>query len=114
MAPSLSYRAPTPPEREALADLAASLAALPPGSEAEAIQAAIYEVGKRHPEVGDLRAWFRCLYETLLGQQQGPRMGSFVALYGIGETIALIEQQLDASPPAAASPVPSATIADAG
>ncbi|MFO1129310.1 MAG: lysine--tRNA ligase [Rhodospirillales bacterium] len=114
VAPSLSYRAPTPPEREALADLAASLAALPPGSEAEAIQAAIYEVGKRHPEVGDLRAWFRCLYETLLGQQQGPRMGSFVALYGIGETIALIEQQLDASPPAAASPVPSATIADAG
>jgi lysyl-tRNA synthetase class 1 len=94
VAPSLRYRLPSGSEREALADLAGSLAALAEGNDAETIQATIYEVGKRHPDVGDLRAWFRCLYETLLGQEQGPRMGSFVALYGVSETITLIGQQL--------------------
>jgi lysyl-tRNA synthetase class 1 len=41
-----------------------------------------------------LRDWFGCLYQVLLGQQEGPRFGQFVALYGVGETIALIEQAL--------------------
>jgi lysyl-tRNA synthetase, class I len=101
VAPSLRYRPPSGPEREALADLAVSLAPLAEDGDAESIQAIIYEVGKRHPEVGDLRAWFRCLYETLLGQEQGPRMGSFVALYGVAETIALIERQLGRAPSSA-------------
>ena len=46
------------------------------------IQNAVYEVGKRHP-FPELRAWFACLYQVLLGQQEGPRFGGFVALYGI-------------------------------
>lgn len=104
VAPTLSYRPPSGAEREALADLARSLAVLADGSDAETIQTMIYEVGKRHPEVGDLRAWFRCLYETLLGQEQGPRMGSFVALYGVAETIKLIEQQLGQAPSAGSLP----------
>ena len=53
----------------------------------------MYEVGKRHP-FAELRAWFGCLYQVLLGQQEGPRFGGFVALYGIQETIALIEAAL--------------------
>ena len=53
----------------------------------------LYEVGKRHG-FAELRAWFGCLYQVLLGQQEGPRFGGFVALYGIAETIALIEAAL--------------------
>jgi lysyl-tRNA synthetase, class I len=62
-------------------------------ADAEAIQTMVYEVGKRHP-FPELRAWFTCLYQVLLGQQEGPRFGGFIALYGIGETIALIEAAL--------------------
>ena len=51
------------------------------------------EIGKRH-DFENLRDWFRALYEVLLGQSQGPRFGSFVALYGKGETIALISRVL--------------------
>ena len=38
--------------------------------------------------------WFKALYETLLGQEQGPRMGSFIVLYGISETVTLIKRVL--------------------
>ena len=51
----------------------------------------VYEVGKRHGFT-ELRAWFKALYEILLGQTQGPRMGSFIALYGRDETVALIRR----------------------
>jgi lysyl-tRNA synthetase class 1 len=91
--PAKRFRQPDPVEREALADLAATLAALAPDTPAEDIQNAIYEVGKRH-KLPDLKAWFGCLYEVLLGQQEGPRFGQFVALYGLGETVALIEAAL--------------------
>jgi lysyl-tRNA synthetase class 1 len=80
-------------ERAALDDLAGTLATLPSGSDAEAIQTAVYEVGKRHA-FSELRAWFGCLYQVLLGQQEGPRFGGFVALYGIPETISLIRSAL--------------------
>ena len=74
-------------------DLLAALAALPDDAEAEAIQTQVYEVGKRHP-FPDLRAWFKALYEILLGQEQGPRLGSFFALYGLPESRRLIETSL--------------------
>jgi lysyl-tRNA synthetase class 1 len=90
--PEKRYRQPSDMERAALEDLAATLAALPDGS-AETIQPAVFEVGKRHP-FPDLRSWFGCLYQVLLGQQEGPRFGGFVALYGIPETIALIHSAL--------------------
>ncbi|MBC6417035.1 MAG: lysine--tRNA ligase, partial [Rhodospirillales bacterium] len=53
----------------------------------------IYKVGKRHP-FPDLRIWFKALYEVLLGQQQGPRLGSFFALYGLPQSRALIARAL--------------------
>ena len=52
----------------------------------------------------NLRDWFKALYETLLGQSQGPRMGSFIALYGIDETIRLIERVLAGEDLAAEQP----------
>ena len=79
-------------ERGALEDLAATLGTLPDTS-AETLQNAVFEVGKRHP-FPDLRSWFGCLYQVLLGQQEGPRFGGFVALYGVPETIALIQSAL--------------------
>ncbi len=91
--PAKRFRAPDEMERAALGDLAATLGGLPAGSDAETIQSQVYEVGKRHP-FADLKSWFRALYEILLGQSQGPRMGSFIALYGIEETGALIARVL--------------------
>jgi lysyl-tRNA synthetase class 1 len=85
---------PTPPERAALADLAQALARLPPDSPAEDIQAEVYEAGKRHFPQNALRDWFGCLYRVLLGQAEGPRFGQFAALFGLPETVALIEQAL--------------------
>ena len=91
--PEKNFRHPTDTEREALADLAETLRGIDPGTPADAIQNTVFEVGKRHP-VPDLKSWFGCLYQVLLGQQEGPRFGGFVALYGVAETVALIEAAL--------------------
>jgi lysyl-tRNA synthetase class 1 len=90
--PEKKYRDATEMERAALEDLAVTLAGLE-GATAEAIQNAVFEVGKRHP-FPDLRSWFATLYQVLLGQQEGPRFGGFVALYGVAETVALIRASL--------------------
>ena len=95
--PAKQYRDPTPVEREALADLAETLRGLDAGTPADKIQNLVFEVGKRH-ELGELRAWFGCLYQVLLGQQEGPRFGGFVELYGVAETVALIEAALLRAP----------------
>ncbi len=95
--PKKSFRAPDDTERAALADLAETLSGFAPGTDAETLQNAVYEVGKRHPFPA-LKDWFGCLYQVLLGQREGPRFGGFVALYGIGETVALIEARLTRQP----------------
>ncbi|MGB0671580.1 MAG: lysine--tRNA ligase [Rhodospirillales bacterium] len=92
--PNKAYRMPGEGERAALTDLRSVLDGLAAGTPAEDIQTEVYEVGKRHEGFEDLKTWFRALYEILLGQSQGPRMGSFIALYGISETIALIDRVL--------------------
>ncbi len=91
--PDLKRRPPTEEEAEALRDLDAELAKLPADAEAESIQHAVFEVGKRH-QFESLREWFQALYETLLGSSQGPRMGSFIALYGIDNSRKLIAEAL--------------------
>ena len=53
----------------------------------------VFEIGKRH-HFDPLRAWFQALYETLLGSSQGPRMGSFIALYGVENSRKLIAEAL--------------------
>ncbi len=91
--PNKHYRAPVDVEQAALGELAAKLEELGAGAAAEDIQFEVYEVGKRHG-YENLRDWFKALYETLLGQSQGPRMGSFLALYGVDESVALIRRAL--------------------
>ena len=80
-------------EAEALRDLDSELATLTSDADGEAIQHAVFEVGKRHP-FDSLRHWFQALYETLLGSSQGPRMGSFIALYGVENSRQLIAEAL--------------------
>jgi lysyl-tRNA synthetase class 1 len=96
IAPSLKRRTPDPNEATALAALDEELAATSDDATAEELQTMIYEIGKDpHHGFETLRDWFRALYETLLGSSQGPRMGSFIALYGIGPTRKLIAEALD-------------------
>lgn len=93
--PTLDKRAPTANEAEALKALDAYLADAAPGTSAEDLQTQVYEIGKRE-EYGfeNLRDWFKALYQTLLGSDQGPRMGSFIALYGIENSRKLIAEAL--------------------
>jgi lysyl-tRNA synthetase class 1 len=93
VAGSLRRRAPDGKEAAALRDLDSRLAALPAEADAEAIQHMVFEVGKAH-DFETLRDWFRALYETLLGTSQGPRMGSFIALYGVDNSRRLISEAL--------------------
>jgi lysyl-tRNA synthetase class 1 len=93
--PEKTYRTPTDGERKALEDLKAALSQHTSEASAEDLQTAVYEIGKAHAETfPSLRDWFKALYQILLGQDQGPRMGSFIALYGVKESIALIERAL--------------------
>jgi len=91
--PTLKRRPPSETEAAALRDLDDELAKLPADATAEDIQTQVFEVGKRHP-FESLRGWFQALYETLLGSSQGPRMGSFIALYGIANSRKLIAEAL--------------------
>ena len=93
VAPTLVRRAPEGVERAALAALDAELAKIAPDTAAEDIQNIVYEIGKSGG-FETLRDWFKALYETLLGSSQGPRMGSFIALYGIANSRALIAEAL--------------------
>ncbi|HEY8579409.1 MAG TPA: lysine--tRNA ligase, partial [Beijerinckiaceae bacterium] len=105
--PQKTYRLPDEVERDALARLDAMLAALPPGASAEEIQTSLYDVARAIPRYQDMKAkgatperpgvsndWFNMLYQILLGESRGPRFGSFVALYGVPETRALIARAL--------------------
>ncbi|MET0257842.1 MAG: lysine--tRNA ligase [Methylobacterium sp.] len=104
--PQKQYRPPTEAEAAALADLSQTLGAYDGPIDPEALQAAVYEVGRRHfPDLsgkakspdgrpGVSQAWFTTIYNVLFGEPKGPRFGSFVALYGVSETRALIAKAL--------------------
>ena len=94
VAPTLRRRAPTAEERPALEALDAALVRLGPDAAADAIQDEVYEIGKTVFGKERLRDWFKALYETLLGSSQGPRMGSFIELYGVANTRKLIADAL--------------------
>ena len=96
VAPTLNKRALEENEREALRALDCALSIMNPETPGEDIQTIVYEIGKRE-EFGfeNLRDWFKCLYETMLGSEQGPRMGSFIALYGVENSRKLIDEALE-------------------
>lgn len=96
VAPSLVKRAPAANEAAALKALDAALADKTEDTSAEDLQTLVYEIGKDE-QFGfeSLRDWFKALYETLLGSSQGPRMGSFIALYGVANSRRLIAEALE-------------------
>jgi len=91
--PNKRYREASLKEAAAMRELADLLDELDTDSDAEQIQNHIYEIGKRHG-FANLRDWFKALYEVAFGQSQGPRFGSFVALYGVRESAKLLRQAL--------------------
>jgi lysyl-tRNA synthetase, class I len=105
--PDKKYRFAGVTERAALIDLREALSQLPPDVTAEKIQEVVYEIGRRPPfldtsgktnprdgKPGVSLEWFNMLYQVLLGQEKGPRFGSFVAVYGLGNTIEMIDGAL--------------------
>jgi len=94
VAPTRQFRLPEAHERAALLDLVARLKVWDGGQDADALQSLVFAVGKEHA-FEPLRDWFKALYEVLLGASQGPRFGGFIALYGVGETVQLIEKALE-------------------
>src|SRR5215467_9518016 len=105
--PAKRFREPTEAERAALLDLRDGLAQLPADAPAEEIQEVVYEVGRREPfldKTGKIKTkdgkpgvsleWFNMLYQVLFGQEKGPRFGSFAAIYGLENTIAMIDGAL--------------------
>jgi lysyl-tRNA synthetase class 1 len=105
VAPTKKFRDPTETERKALSDLREALSSLPSGATAEDIQNVVYEIGRREPFLdhkkpakdgrpGVALDWFNMLYQVLLGQEKGPRFGSFVAVYGVQNTVNMIDGAL--------------------
>ena len=93
--PTKKFRTPTESEAGALRELAGYLQSVADDTNADTLQTEIFEIGKRH--YGEnLKGWFSTMYETLLGQPQGPRMGSFFKLYGREASIQLINKVISA------------------
>jgi lysyl-tRNA synthetase, class I len=105
--PEKKFREPTEAERAALQDLRDALSRLPEDTSAQQIQDVVYEIGRREPfldksgkgktkdgKPGVSLDWFNMLYQVLLGQEKGPRFGSFVAVYGVKNTVDMIDGAL--------------------
>jgi lysyl-tRNA synthetase class 1 len=103
--PQKRFREPSGDERKALLDLRDALSNLPADVAPEKIQDVVYEVGRREPfldhnkkakdgKPGVALDWFNMLYQVLLGQEKGPRFGSFVAVYGLKNTVDMIDGAL--------------------
>jgi lysyl-tRNA synthetase, class I len=105
--PAKTFREPSEVERAALIDLRDALAQLPVHANAEDIQDVVYEIGRREPfldksgkgktkdgKPGVSLEWFNMLYQVLLGQEKGPRFGSFAAVYGLQNTVEMIDGAL--------------------
>ena len=105
VAPTKKFREPNAADRKALTDLRDALSNLPADSTAENIQDVVYEIGRREPFLDHKKAakdgkpgvsleWFNMLYQVLLGQEKGPRFGTFAAAYGLQNTVDMIDGAL--------------------
>jgi lysyl-tRNA synthetase, class I len=103
--PAKQFREPSAAERAALVDLRDALAQLPAEATTEQIQDVVYEIGRREPFLDEKKKakdgkpgvsldWFNMLYQVLLGEPKGPRFGTFVAIYGVNNTIDMIDGAL--------------------
>jgi len=94
--PHKSYRLPDDRERAALEDLANRLEALPADADFDALQTEVFSAGKENGyDKSELREWFQAIYQVLLGQNQGPRFGSFIEVFGVEDTVKMIRDALE-------------------
>ncbi|MEL6790829.1 MAG: lysine--tRNA ligase [Pseudomonadota bacterium] len=93
VAPTKDYRAPTEQERAGLEDLVTRLRAMPETQDVDALQTTVFDAGKA-VSYENLRQWFKGIYEVCFGQSEGPRMGNFIAIYGVKNTADMIETTL--------------------
>ncbi len=91
--PTKIYRSASELERKALLDLRNQLNAYEGELDVEELQSIVFACGRERFD--PLRDWFKAIYEVLLGASQGPRFGGFIALYGVKETVKLIDQALE-------------------
>jgi len=105
--PKKRFRAADEVESAALTELSNALGKARRGASADELQTILYDVGRSVPRYQDFTAkgatpekpgvssaWFSSIYEILLGESRGPRFGSFIELYGVEETRALIDKAL--------------------
>ena len=87
------FKEPSDKERVIFLDLIKRIKLLPDNADAETIQTEIYQIGKDH-KFDNLRDWFKLIYQVLFGKNNGPRFGTFIAIYGVKETIDLVKERL--------------------
>ena len=92
--PSKKYRSADENEKKALLDLIEVLKKMPDGKDPAEIQTEVFTVGKNYYPKEKLRDWFKAIYEIVFGDEQGPRMGSFISFFGRQETVKLLEDSL--------------------
>ncbi|MDR1391401.1 MAG: lysine--tRNA ligase [Holosporales bacterium] len=89
-------RIPFPPnemQKEALIALKIALENVDEKASSDEFQNIVFEIGKNFFSK-DNKAWFLTLYQTLFGAENGPRMGSFISLYGVKNTVSLINERI--------------------
>jgi lysyl-tRNA synthetase class 1 len=90
------YREATEAEKSAILELSLALKNFDKDkiTDATELQNLVFQIGKNHGYEKIMREWFLALYQILLGQDQGPRMGSFIALFGVEEFLRLVEDRV--------------------
>ena len=93
--PLKKYRSANANENKAISELISVLKEMPEGKDPAEIQTEVFSVGKNYYPKEKLRDWFKAIYEIVFGDEQGPRMGSFICFFGREETIQLLEKSLN-------------------
>jgi lysyl-tRNA synthetase class 1 len=107
VAPKKRYREADDVERGVLTQISSKLSQLPANVSADQIQHSLYDIARPVPRYQDHSAkgatasrpgvsneFFNMIYAVLLGEDRGPRLGSFIAIYGLDETRKLIHKAL--------------------
>lgn len=92
--PQKKYLSPSAQHVEILKAILARLSSMDESLSSEEIQSAIYAIGKEYG-YEDLREYFKTLYQILLGSEEGPRLGSFIKLFGLDKTKKLISDIIE-------------------
>ncbi|MEE2694739.1 MAG: lysine--tRNA ligase [Pseudomonadota bacterium] len=92
--PNKKYRPPNTIEKEGFKKLIKVLEDLNDDCEANDIQTKIYDIGMSL-DFENLKDWFSAFYQVVLGQKEGPRLGTFIKFYGINKTIDLLKEKIN-------------------